>query len=260
MLLRATANGGRSDSIGISEVNLCRRHGSAVLPLHQRHPILTPDLSKGISLAEPGTQPVGVARHRLRADRVQRHQHVIVSAAKTTDPVLGRTGSGIPDRLCSARSSFDERSEGSERERRNAFLHLQRHQSGPCDADVETIVGRATRGIGGIVSRSGRKPHVPVLGSRELRGVGFVAAHEPSKLPARLCRTSYRQQEMPDHRHSVSAKNEPLNVREVERGLSEGPRIALTPCVSKQPAEKPRAFHRRRCLRDVLLSHRPTPD
>ena len=60
---------------------------------------------------------------------------------------------------------------------------------------------------------------MPVLGGGDLRGLGFVAAYEPSKLPARLLRSSYRQQEMPHHRHPVTAENEALNVvREVERG------------------------------------------
>ena len=66
------------------------------------------------------------------------------------------------------------------------LLDLQRNQSGPRDADVEAVVGGTARGSGGIVSRSGREPHVPVLGSRDLRDVGFVAAHEPSELPSGL--------------------------------------------------------------------------
>jgi hypothetical protein len=57
---------------------------------------------------------------------------------------------------------------------------------------------------------------MPVLGRGDLREVGFVAAHQPPELPARLCRRSYRQQEMPQHRHSVTAENEALNVRKVE--------------------------------------------
>ena len=59
---------------------------------------------------------------------------------------------------------------------------------------------------------------------------------EPSELPARLCGIFHRQQEMPHDRHSVTAENEPLNVREVERG-----RIAIMPPCIKQPAKKPRA-------------------
>ena len=160
-----------SDAVGVSEVNLGGRHGLAVLHLHQRHPVLAPDLSKGISLGEPGTQPVAVARHRLRADGVQRHQDVIVPASETADPVLGRARSGIADRLRTLRGSFDERPKGPERQRRDAFLDLQRNQSGPRDADVEAVVGLAARGIGGIVSRSGREPHMPVLGSRDLGSV-----------------------------------------------------------------------------------------
>ena len=108
---RAAADGGRSDAVGISEVNLGSRHGLAILHLHQRHPVLAPDLSKGVSLGEPGNQPIAVARHRLGAEGVQRHQDVIVPASETTDPVLGGTRSGISDQLRSLRGSFDERTE-----------------------------------------------------------------------------------------------------------------------------------------------------
>ena len=95
----------------------------------------------------------------------------------------------------------------------------QRHQSRPGETDVEAVVRRMARSIGEIVSRSGPEPHVPVLGGRDLRGVGFVAAHEPPELPARLCRRFDRQQEVPHHRHQVSAENEALNVGEVESRL-----------------------------------------
>ena len=191
---------------------------------------------KASALGEPGTQPVAVARHRLRADGVQRHQDVIVPASETADPVLGRTCSGIADQLRSLRGSFDEHTKGLERQRWDAFFDLQRDQSGPRDADVEAIVGRATRGIGKIVSRPGREPHMPVRGSRDLRDVGFVTADEPSELPARLCRSSDRQQEMPHHRHRVAAENEPLNVREVERRPVPGPGIAIAPWVFMRPS------------------------
>ena len=104
------------DAVGVSEVHLGGRHGLAVLHLHQRHPVLAPDLSEGVSLGEPGTHPVAVARHRLGADGVQRHQDVIVPASEAADPVLGRTGSRIPDRSRSLRGSLDERIERRERE------------------------------------------------------------------------------------------------------------------------------------------------
>ena len=120
---------------------------------------------------------------------------------------------------------------------------LQRNQSGPRDTDVEAIVGRATRGSGGVVARSGREPDVPILGRRDLRGVGFVAADEPSELPARLCRSSDRQQEVPHHRHRVRAEDEPLDVREVERRPSRAPdcrhslrvRVAFRPSNLSEP-------------------------
>ena len=107
--LRAAANGGRGHAVGISEVNLGRRHGLAILHLHERHPVLAPELSKRIALGKPGAQPVAVAGHRLRADGVQRHQDVIIPAPETADPVLGRTRTGISDQLRTSRRSFDER-------------------------------------------------------------------------------------------------------------------------------------------------------
>ena len=260
IVLRAAANGGHADAVGVSEVHLGSRHGSAILHLHQRHPVLPPDFTKGISLGKQGVQPVAVARHRLRADGVQRHQDVIVSSSKALDPVLGRAGSGIADQLCSLRSPLDECTERLERERREAFLYLQRYQSGPRDTDVEAIVGLATWGIGRIVPRPGREPYVPVLRSRDLRGVGFIAAYEPAELPARVCRTSYRQQEVPHQRHPVSPENESLNVRKVERRLFRDPRTALSVwrlmSSTKEPTKKPRALLRRCCLCVVLLCQR----
>ena len=223
IVLRATANGGRRDGVGISEVHFGRRHELAVLQLHQRHSVLAPELSEGISFGEPRTQPVAVARHRLRADGVQRHQDVIVPTSETADPVLGRTWSGVADQLRALRGSFDEHAEGLERECWHALFDLERNESGPRDTDVEAIVGRATRSIGEIVSRSGREPDMPVLGRRDLRDVGFVAADEPRELPARFCRSSDRQQEVPHHRHRVGAENEPLDVREFERRPSRTP-------------------------------------
>ncbi len=98
IVLRTAANGGHADAVGVSEVHLGSRHGLAILHLHQRHPVLPPDFAKGISLGKQGLQPVAVARHRLRADGMQRHQDVIVSSSKAADPVLGRAGSGIADR------------------------------------------------------------------------------------------------------------------------------------------------------------------
>jgi hypothetical protein len=50
---------------------------------------------------------------------------------------------------------------------------------------------------------------------------GLVAVHEMSELSARLCRNTHRQQEVPHHRHRVSAENETLDVREVECRLGD---------------------------------------
>ena len=111
IVLRAAANGGRRDGVGVSEVNFGSGHGLAVLQLQQRHPVLAPDFFEGISLDEPGTQPVGIARHRIRADGVQRHQDVIVPASEPVDPVPGRARSGIADQLGAWCGPFDERAE-----------------------------------------------------------------------------------------------------------------------------------------------------
>ena len=98
---------------------------------------------------------------------------------------------------------------------------------------------------------------MPVLGRRDLWGVGFVAADEPPELPPRLRRISHGQQEMPHHRHPVGAEDEPLDVPEVERrpvggpGPAVGLRTRMTPSI-KDPAEKPRT-HRRRCLGAGLI-------
>jgi hypothetical protein len=93
---------------------------------------------------------------------------------------------------------------------------------------------------------------MPVLGSGDLRDVGFVAVHKPSELHARPRRSSYRQQEMPHHRHSVTAENEPLNVCEVKRRIFRR-WIAIGLLMFRQrsakpSANKPRALHRRRSL------------
>ena len=61
MGLRAAADGGRGDGVGVPEVDLGRRHGLAVLHLHQGHPVLPPDLSEGVTLGEPGAQAIAVA-------------------------------------------------------------------------------------------------------------------------------------------------------------------------------------------------------
>ena len=86
---------------------------------------------------------------------------------------------------------------------------------------------------------------MPVLGRRDLWGIGFVTTDEPPELPARLCRSSDRQQEMPNHRHPVRAKDDPLDVREVELGLVLVPRNALSRCgfidrSTAQPAKEAR--------------------
>jgi len=107
----AAANGGVSDSVGISEVNFGRGHRLAILHLHERQPVLAPDFPEGISFGQPGAHSVAVARHRFRADGVQRHQDVIVPLPETGNPVPWRAWPGVSDRLRSSRCSFDERAE-----------------------------------------------------------------------------------------------------------------------------------------------------
>ena len=101
----------------------------------------------------------------------------------------------------------------------NESVGMRRLAPGPPvragDTDVQAIVGRVARGIRGLPVRS--KPHVRVRGCRYLGSAGFVAVDKPSRQPARLCRSLYRQQEMSQQRHCIRAENEPLNVREVER-------------------------------------------
>ena len=194
---------------------------------------------------------------------MQRHQDVIVPSAEPVDPVLGRACSGGSDALSPFRGSLDERAERLECERWDALFDLQRNQSVPGDAHIQAVVGRVARGCGRIVERAGREPDMPVLGRRDLWGVGFVAADQASQLPPRLRRISDGQQKMPHHRHPVGAEDEPLDVREVQRGPLGGPgpvvglRTRMMPSV-KDPAEKPRT-HRRRCLGAGLIDRMPDP-
>ena len=198
--------------------------------------------------AEPGTQPLAVARHGLRADGVQGKQHVIIPTPETADPSAGERLPRVSDQLCTLRRSFDERPKRPERQRRDAFLDLQRDQPGPRDPEVEAIVGRVARGIGGIVARPGREPHMPIVGRRHLGNVRLVAAHQSSELPARRCRIFDPQQEVPHHRHHVRAENEALYVREVEPRCCHGARLAIAPwgiLPPQQSANKPWALHSR---------------
>ena len=57
---------------------------------------------------------------------------------------------------------------------------------------------------------------VPSFGSGDLRHVGFVAIGEPSEQVAGRGGSADRQQEMPHHRHPVTAQNKALNIAEVE--------------------------------------------
>jgi hypothetical protein len=63
---------------------------------------------------------------------------------------------------------------------------------------------------------SRRESDVPVLGGGNLRRVGLVTADEPSEQLARRGGDTDRQQEMPHHRHPVTAQNEALNIFEVQ--------------------------------------------
>ena len=93
---------------------------------------------------------------------------------------------------------------------------FQCDQSWPGDADVEAIVRLAAWNVGGIVLRSGLESNMPVLCGGDLRGVGLVAVDESTQELASLARYADGKQEMPHHRHSVAAKDEALNICEVE--------------------------------------------
>ena len=228
MGLRAAADGGRGDGVGVPEVDLGRRHRLALLHLHQGHPVLPPDLSEGVTLGEPGAQAIAIAAQCLRAEGVQRDQDVVISTSEAADPVLGGAGTDVPDQLRPLRGPFDERPEGPERQLWDAPLEPKRDESGPRDADVEAVVRAAAGRIAEVVEGPWREPYVPVSSGGDLRGVGLVAADEPSQLSARLRRRADRQQEVPRKGHHVGAEDEPLDVREVERQPVPGQRSART--------------------------------
>ena len=172
-----------------------------------------------------------------------------MTASEAADPVLGRALSGVSDRRRAVRRTFDERAKGLERQRREAFLEFQRHEPRPRDPEVEAVVRAAVRGLRRIVSRSGREPHMPLVRSGDLRGVGFVAAHEPAELSARFCRSSYRQQEMPyESAFCNRAGRSPECPRGRARTLPGPPNGHQSPELhagpTMQPAKEPRAPHR----------------
>jgi hypothetical protein len=57
---------------------------------------------------------------------------------------------------------------------------------------------------------------VPILGRSDLRGVSLVSADEAPEEFACFRRQVHSEQEMPHHRHPVTAKDETLNIGEVE--------------------------------------------
>src|SRR5439155_6612286 len=92
---RTAANRGHADAVSVTEVNFESGDALAILHLHQRHPVLTPDLLEGTAFGEQRRQPVAIHCHRFRADGVQRYQHMIASLPKATHPVLWSTYSVI---------------------------------------------------------------------------------------------------------------------------------------------------------------------
>jgi hypothetical protein len=144
---------------------------------------------------------------------------VIGRGLKGADPVLGRTCSGIAYQAGSGGRSGDERVEGLERERWDAIFDLQCDQPGPGDAKVKAVVGLATWDIGEVVSWPRSEAYVPVFCSGNLWRVRLVSTDQPPKQLACLARNAHCKYEMPDHWHSVSAQDEPLNITQVERVL-----------------------------------------
>src|SRR5262245_47189988 len=110
-----------------------------------------------------------------------------------------------------------------------AALELERRQARPGDAAVEAIVGLAAWAGAEIVARAGLKSDMPVFGCRDLRRMGFVAADKPSEEFAGRRRRVRLEQNMPHHRHAVTAQNEALNVFHVEGGLVRRLDAALDP-------------------------------
>src|SRR5271154_5746047 len=106
-----SANGGHADAVGVAERNLGTEGGLAVLHLDPCHSVGSPDLAKGLAFGKHCRQPVAIAGHRLWADGMQRHQHVITSFAKGADPVLRSASSGIAHQPRPFGSSGSERTE-----------------------------------------------------------------------------------------------------------------------------------------------------
>ena len=109
--LGAAANRSHADAVGVTEVDLGSGDGLAILHLHQRHAVLTPDLSKRVAFCEQGRQPVAIGRHGFWADRVQRHQDVIRSCPEAADPVLRERSIRYPHQACTFGGSGDESAE-----------------------------------------------------------------------------------------------------------------------------------------------------
>src|SRR4029077_19171674 len=86
----------------------------------------------------------------------------------------------------------------------------------PGDAQVQAIVGLARRGIGEVVAWSRLEPHVPVFGRGDLRRIRLLPADEPPEQLTRLRGDAYPEQEMPYHRHPVTAENEALNITKIQ--------------------------------------------
>src|SRR5712664_1251208 len=213
---RTAANSGHADAISVTEMNLERGDRLAVLHFHQRHPVSAPNLPKGIAFSKKSSEPVAIGCHRLRTHGVQRQEDLVASLSESTDPVLRVALAGIADQFRAFGGTGDERAERFERERRDALLDFQRDQPGPCDAKVQAIVWPAARSVSGIVAWSWLEPHVPIFRSGDLRRIRFVATDEPSEQLAGVGGNADRQQEMPHHRHLVTAQNKALNVAEFE--------------------------------------------
>jgi len=94
---RTAANRGHADAVGITEVDLGRGDGLAILHLHQRHAVASPEFPERHSLQQTGrNSAVAVARYRVRGWMAWRgHQDVIASLPECIDPVLRCTCSGI---------------------------------------------------------------------------------------------------------------------------------------------------------------------
>ncbi|WP_154071341.1 hypothetical protein [Bradyrhizobium lablabi] len=107
--------------------------------------------------------------------------------------------------------------------------------------------------------------HVPIFRSGDLRHVEFVAIDEPTEQLAGRRGNADRKQEMPHHRHLVTAEDEALNIAEVKRaprsrsGMGISSRNFIFHSAEKTAKKSLAAFFRlsRPCL--VGLTHRASP-